>query len=80
MRREMTGFTLMILVLLLATWLVSGTRFIDWAYGMPDLGPLDDWTLAVLDKANALQARLGPGDLFGALRAWLHGITGLDQS
>lgn len=79
MRRQMTGFTLTVWALLLGAWLVSGNRFIDWAYGMPDLGPLDDGLLLVLDKADALRASLVPGDPFGALRAWLHAITGLDK-
>lgn len=77
MRREMTVFTLTLWLLLPLAWVLSGDRLLDWAYGMPDLGPVDDWLLALLERADRLRAALGIGDPFGALRAALHDWTGL---
>ncbi|MGD9863270.1 MAG: hypothetical protein AB7S99_08660 [Pseudodonghicola sp.] len=77
MRREMTTFTVTIWLLLGLAWLLSGDRFLDWAYQMPDIGPLDDWLLAALSWLDDRRAALGLGDPFGALRGWLHRITGL---
>lgn len=77
MRREMTVFTLTLWLLLPLAWLLSGGRFLDWAYGMPDLGPVDDLLLAALERADRAREAIGLGDPFGELRAWLHGWTGL---
>lgn len=77
MRREMATFTLTLWLLLPLAWVLSGDRFLDWAYGMPDLGPVDDALLALLDRADTLRAALGLGDPFGELRATLHDCTGL---
>ncbi|MFE3836572.1 hypothetical protein [Pseudogemmobacter sonorensis] len=73
----MTGFTLTLWLMLPLAWLLSGERFLDWAYGMPDLGPVDDILLSLLDGADRLRVSSGLGDVFGALRARLHGWTGL---
>lgn len=77
MRRKMTAFTLTLWAALVLVWLGSGTRFIDWAYAMPDLGRLDDITLSLLDRVDGLRADMGVGDGFAALRRTLHGLTGL---
>lgn len=77
MRREMTAFTVTIWLLLGLAWLLSGDRFLDWAYQMPDIGPLDDWLLVALSWLDEQRAALGFGDPFGVLRGWLHRITGL---
>ena len=60
-----------------AAWLLSGQRFLDWAYAMPDLGRVDDTILTILDRADAWRATLGLGDPFGDMRAALHRATGL---
>lgn len=77
MRREMTVFTLTLWLLLPVAWVLSGPRFLDWAYAMPDLGPVDDTILGLLDRADQARAALGLGDAFGALRGALHAATGL---
>lgn len=61
---------------LLAAWAVSGERFLDRAFTMPDLGPVDDHLLAALVAAEEAKAALGLPDLFGALRAAMHLWTG----
>lgn len=77
MRNEMTAFTLTLWLALPVAWVLSGPRFLDWAYAMPDLGPVDDTILMILDRADAARAGLGWGDAFGAARAALHDATGL---
>lgn len=77
MRKEMAAFTLTLALCLPLAWALSGTRFLDWAYAMPDLGPADDMILVMLDRADAARAALGWGDPFGATRAALHAATGL---
>lgn len=77
MRRQMTVFTLTLWLLLPVAFVLSGSRVVDWAYGMPDLGPVDDMILSFLDRADGWRASLGLGDPFGALRALLHDVTGL---
>ncbi|MCA0921170.1 hypothetical protein [Pseudooceanicola nanhaiensis] len=73
----MTNFTVTTWLLLLAAWVLSGDRFLDWAYQMPDLGPLDDRLLDLLTWLDDRRAALGLGDVFGRLRSWLHATTGL---
>ena len=77
MRRTMTSFTLTALILLPVAMLLSGTRLLDWAYEMPDLWQIDDLVIAGLEKVDAVRAALGLGDAFGALRGFLHDVTGL---
>lgn len=76
-RRDSLRFLLAVWGLLLVAWAFSGERFLDWAFGMPDLGPLDDTLLALLVRAEEAKTALGCRDLFGALRGLLHGWTGL---
>ena len=73
----MIRFTLALWLMLGLAWVASGTRAIDWAFGMSDMGPLDDALLALLVSADDWRAHLGFGDAFGALREFLHGMTGL---
>ncbi len=77
MRQHMTIFTLTLWLCLPVAWALSGSRFIDWAYAMPDLGGVDDTILTILDRADSWRAALGLGDPFGDLRAALHHATGL---
>lgn len=76
-RQPMVRFALMLWLMLGLAWVLSGSRLIDWAFGMPDLGPLDDALLVLLVAADDVRADLGIGDLFGALRQLLHSMTGL---
>ncbi|WP_297773483.1 hypothetical protein [uncultured Roseovarius sp.] len=59
------------------SWLLSGERFLDLMFAMPDLGKIDDLVLEVVIQAEDAKDALGAPDLFGALRAALHRITGL---
>lgn len=76
-QRPMIRFALTLWLMLGLAWVGSGPRFLDWAFGMPDMGPLDDALLAVLVTADDMRASLGLGDTFGALREFLHRLTGL---
>lgn len=76
-QKPMVRFILTLWLMLGLAWIVSGSRFIDWAFGMPDMGPVDDLLILLLVEADDLRAALGLGDIFGALRQFLHHITGL---
>jgi|LauGreDrversion4_2_1035121.scaffolds.fasta_scaffold1661781_2 hypothetical protein len=76
-QKPMTRFALTLWLMLGLAWLASGSRFIDWAFGMPDMGPLDDALIVLLVAADDLRAGLGLGDMFGTLRQALHHMTGL---
>jgi len=76
-RRANLNFLATLWIALALAWLLSGERLLDWAFYMPDLGPVDDWILAILVSADEARAGLGLTDIFGALRAALHGWTGL---
>lgn len=58
-------------------WLVSGEQFLDLIFAMPDLGGIDDMVLEIAFQAEDAKAALGLPDLFTALRAALHRLTGL---
>lgn len=58
-------------------WLLSGERFLDLIFAMPDFGRVDDIILAGVFQAEDAKAALGLPDLFAALRAALHRLTGL---
>lgn len=58
-------------------WLVSGEAFLDWAFAMPDIGGIDDALLSLVASAENAKAAFGLPDLFQALRAVIHGATGL---
>lgn len=73
----MVRFTLMLWLMLVLSWFASGSRFVDWAFAMPEMGPLDDVLLGLLVAADDWRVGLGLGDAFGALRGVLHQITGL---
>ncbi len=75
--RPMIRFVFILWLIIGLAWLGSGERFIDWAFGMPEMGPVDDALLAVLVVLDEWRAALGIGDGFGALRALLHAVTGL---
>lgn len=76
-QKPMARFALTLWLMLGLAWLASGPRFIDWAFGMPDMGPLDDALIVLLVAADDLRAGLGLGDMFGNLRQVLHHMTGL---
>jgi len=71
------AFLLTLTGALIAIWLVSGDRFLDWAFLMPELGRVDDVVLAGLVALEDAKAALGLPDLFGALRAILHSWMGV---
>ncbi len=75
--RPLIRFTLTLWLMLGLAWVASGTRAIDWAFGMPDMGPLDDALLGLLVAADGWRAHLGLGDAFGTLRGFLHDVAGL---
>ncbi|MBV1863332.1 MAG: hypothetical protein KUG74_02760 [Rhodobacteraceae bacterium] len=74
---EIRAFSITLWVALLACYLISGGRLLDWVFGMPDIAQFDDWLIAAVDWADQLKIRLGFGDWFGALRQWLHSILGV---
>ena len=74
---EIRAFSITLWVALLACYLVSGGRLLDWVFEMPDIGQLDDWLIILVDRADQLKTRFGFGDWFGALRQWLHSILGV---
>ena len=76
MRQNLAFITTLWAALALA-WLISGERFLDWAFAMPDLGPIDDGILAVVVWAEEAKAALDLPDLFGLWRHWLHDRMGL---
>lgn len=76
-RRAPASFLLALAGALALAWAFSGERFLDWAFAMPDLGPVDDVVLAALVAAEEAKAAAGLPDLFGALRGFLHRWTGL---
>ncbi len=80
MRKQMTSFTLALWFFLLAAWVLSGDRLLNWAYEMPDLGPVDDAVLALLDGAETLRSGAGLHDYFGEFRTLLHSWTGFGRS
>ncbi|MCC6303772.1 MAG: hypothetical protein IT545_01100 [Rhodobacteraceae bacterium] len=76
-RRAPLAFLVTLWAALSLAWALSGERFLDWAFTMPDLGPAGDGLLALLVRAEEAKAAAGLPDLFGALRAALHHWTGL---
>ncbi|MEO0681509.1 MAG: hypothetical protein AAF192_13955 [Pseudomonadota bacterium] len=71
------GFTATLWLALALAWAFSGERFLDFAFEMPEMGPVDDALLAALVQVEEAKAALGLPDLFGALRQALHDASGL---
>lgn len=80
MRQYMTSFTLTLWLFLMAAWVLSGERVLNWAYEMPDIGPIDDIVLFLLDEVEALRGDFGLQDYFGEFRTLLHSWTGFGRS
>ena len=72
-----TRFTATAFVLLALAWALSGTRFLDAMFALPDLGSVDDWAIAAAVWLQDMKDRLGLPDAFGALRGVLHAALGL---
>lgn len=75
--RETVAFILTLWLCLIGAWLTSGEQFLDLMFAIPDAGPVDDWVLTLVVWLEEARADLGVPDLFAALRAALHGWTGL---
>lgn len=75
--RQNLIFALTLWAALGLAWLLSGEQFLDLIFAMPDLGWIDDMVLAGAFLAEDAKAALGLPDLFAALRAALHRLTGL---
>jgi len=71
------AFTLTLWTALALAWALSGDRFVDFAFEMPEMGLLDDVLLEVVVAADEAKAALGLPDLFGRLRETLHDVFGL---
>ena len=65
-------------VCLFAAWMYSGEQMLDLAFGMPDLGPIDDAVINGVVMAEDARAAVAPPDYFSALRGWMHSWTGLN--
>jgi len=70
-------FTASLFALLVLAWGFSGERLLDAVFAMPDLGPVDDWVIAVTVTLEDGKAQLGLPDAFTALRTALHRGLGL---
>ena len=68
-------FTLWIALAL--AWLLSGEQFVDWAFDLRELGPVNDAVLTYAFRGEDLQTVLNIDDVFGAIRSTLHRWTGL---
>jgi len=75
---EMRKFTLTLIAALAVAWLLSGTRFLDAAFEMVDLGEVDDIVISGIVVFEERKANLGLPDVFGAMRAKLHSVLGLN--
>jgi len=70
-------FVLTLWAALALVWAVSGDRFLDLVFAMPDIGVVDDLIISAVLRAEDARALLDPPDLFGQLRHLLHRLTGL---
>ncbi len=77
MMSRMSRFTLTCLAALAAAWLLSGERFLDAVFEMPDLGRLDDAIIAAVVTLEDWKAALGLPDVFSAMRGAIHRALGL---
>ncbi|MEO1797109.1 MAG: hypothetical protein AAFR53_08850 [Pseudomonadota bacterium] len=76
--RQQVIFILTLNVALIAAWLFSGERFLDWIFEMPDFGSVDDSIIEFVVAAEELKGRFAPADLFGQTRAFLHQVLGIN--
>ncbi|WP_010137456.1 hypothetical protein [Oceanicola sp. S124] len=70
-------FLLTLWLALMLLWAFSGERIVDWVFELPLPDALMDPLLDAVFWGEDLKAALGLPDLFGALRALLHGLAGL---
>lgn len=75
---QMKSFTFTLIACLAVAWLLSGERFLDSVFEMVDLGQVDDIIIEGVIWFEERKASLGLPDVFGALRATLHSLLGLD--
>lgn len=76
MRRKLS-FILTLWGALILAWALSGERFLDLMFAIPDLGRIDDVVLDLVIRAEDAKDALHLPDLFSALRGALHRMTGL---
>ena len=72
-----TRFITTCLAALVAAWLLSGERFLDAVFEMPDIGPIDDMVISGVVVLEDWKARLSLPDVFGELRTAIHAALGL---
>lgn len=65
------------LAALVAAWLLSGERFLDAVFEMPDIGPVDDTIIDGVVVLEDWKANLSLPDTFGELRTAIHAALGL---
>lgn len=75
---QMKTFTFTLIACLAVAWLLSGERFLDSVFEMVDLGQVDDIIIERVIWFEERKANLGLPDVFGAFRATLHSLLGLD--
>jgi len=59
-------------------WAISGHRFADWVFEMPEIPQVSERLVWAAGAAQDLKSAIISEDLFGDLRSGLHAAFGLD--
>ncbi len=77
MNSEIKYFIIVLWIMIIVSWLISGEIFIDLAFEIPDFFFVDDLIISAILKLESLKLLLIDTNYFSLLRELIHEWTGL---